>query len=851
MIAHPLRQLLLNVGLGFAAALLLLLGVIALAVSQMAEVNQQLEKVVAVNNVKTRLATRMRDTLRDRAILMHDIVVSIDPWEKDALFQQFLSYGERYAKDRTRLIEMQESTWEKDVMNKVDDITRINQPVMFDVVSQALDQNNYGALTMLQEQAIPLQNRLVAALDEMTQLQREANEQALKKAYEAYQSTRNFILLLSTFAAGLAIIVAIAVSRRVATQTRLLETEKLKFQTLFESNSDAVVIMGELGFVDCNSATLEMFRMHAREEFLRTPITQLGAAEQEAGEPALSYALRHIEQARKNGHAFMEWIGRRADGSLFPSEIGLHAMYLGGQPVIQAIMRDISDRKEIEIALKTAHDEALDAARAKSEFIANVSHEIRTPLHGIMGMADLLMREPLTGTQRDYAVTLRQSAQGLRAVINDILDFSKLEAGKLKLEHIPYSPEQVVKGVVDLFRPRMLEKSLELELDISPALKALLIGDPTRLRQILLNLLDNAIKFTSKGRIMVRASQPDPMHFRIDIQDEGVGIPPEAKSQIFSAFSQADTSTTRLFGGTGLGLTISRHLVELMDGKIGLESPPPGRQTGTLFTIDLPFVPASTDSSAIPVAHLQTEHFDGRVLIAEDNPVNQKVLAYQLNALGLETVIVATGCEAIEQASTSQWNLILMDWQMPEMDGFEATRKIRELSRNAGRVPIIALSAQSGEEFRQQCLDAGMNDYLTKPYEEAALISLLANWLPKSSKNASPPLNLEKLAGKSANDAAFIQEIARVFQETTETSLRALQTAHKNLDSTLGKREAHSLRGSAAAISADGLFRIASTLESAFQSADWNQTETLLNEAQAEYLKLRQFLSQRANVPAD
>lgn len=851
MIAHPLRQLLLNVGLGFAAALLLLLGVIALAVSQMAEVNQQLEKVVAVNNVKTRLATRMRDTLRDRAILMHDIVVSIDPWEKDALFQQFLSYGERYAKDRTRLIEMQESVWEKDVMDKVDEITRINQPVMFEVVSQAMDLNNYGALTLLQEQAIPLQNRLVAALDEMTQLQREANEQALKKAYEAYQSTRNFILLLSTFAAGLAVIVAIAVSRRVATQTRLLETEKLKFQTLFESNSDAVVIMGEQGFVDCNPATLEMFRMHAREEFLRTPITQLGAAEQDAGELALPYALRHIEQARKKGHAFMEWIGRRADGSLFPSEIGLHAMYLGGQPVIQAIMRDISDRKEVEIALKKAHDEALDAARAKSEFIANVSHEIRTPLHGIMGMADLLMREPLTGTQRDYAVTLRQSAQGLRAVINDILDFSKLEAGKLRLEHIPYSPEHILQSVVDLFRPRMLEKSLELELEFSPALKTLLIGDPTRLRQILLNLLDNAIKFTDKGRIMVRAAQPGPGHFRIEIQDEGVGIESKAQSQIFNAFSQADTSTTRLFGGTGLGLTISRQLVELMEGKITLESPPSGCQKGTLFRIDLPFVPAPADSRAAPVAALHTEHFDGRVLIAEDNPVNQKVLSYQLGALGLETVIVATGSEAIEQAASNQWSLILMDWQMPEMDGFEATRRIREMHGSAGQVPIIALSAQSGEDFRQQCLDAGMNDYLTKPYEEAALISLLANWLPKSSNNASPPLDLEKLAGKNANDATFIREIARVFQETTETSLQALQTAHENMDSVQGKRESHSLRGSAAAISADGLFKIASTLESAFQSADWNQTGILLDRAQAEYLKLRKYLSQRANNSAD
>lgn len=851
MNVHPLRQLLLNVGLGFGAALLLLLGVIALAISQMAEVNQQLERVVAVNNVKTRIATRMRDTLRDRAIVMHNIVVSIDTWEKDALFLKFLSHGERYAKDRTSLIDMQESIQEKDVMRKLDEITRINQPVMFNVVSQALDQNNYGALTLLQEQAIPLQNRLVEALDEMTQLQREANEQALRKAYEAYQSTRNFILLLGTLAAGLAVIVAITVSRRVASQTRLLETEKLKFQTLFESNSDAVVIMGEQGFVDCNPATLEMFRMHDREEFLRAPITQLGAVEQDAGVPALTYALRHIEQARKKGHAFMEWIGRRADGSLFPSEIGLHAMHLGGRPVIQAIMRDISERKETERVLQKAHDEALAAARAKSEFIANVSHEIRTPLHGIMGMADLLMREPLTGTQRDYAVTLRQSAQGLRAVINDILDFSKLEAGKLKLEHIPYSPEHILQGVVDLFRPRMLEKSLELELEISPALKTLLVGDPTRLRQILLNLLDNAIKFTRKGRIMVRAAQPDPGHFRIEIQDEGVGIEPEVQSRIFNAFSQADTSTTRLFGGTGLGLTISRQLVELMDGNIALESPPSGCQKGTLFRIEFPFLPAPADSRAAPAVSPHAERFVGRVLIAEDNPVNQKVLAYQLGALGLETVIVATGREAIEQAASDQWSLILMDWQMPEMDGFEATRKIREMRGNAGQAPIIALSAQSGEDFRQQCLDAGMNDYLTKPYEEAALISLLANWLPKSSKSASPPLDLEKLAGKKAHDAAFIKEIARVFQETTETSLQALQTAHKNMDSAQGKRESHGLRGSAAAISADGLLRIASTLESAFQSADWSQTEILLNKARMEYLKLCEYLSWRANNSPD
>jgi PAS domain S-box-containing protein len=846
MLAHPLRQLLLNVGLGFAAALVLLLGVIALAVSQMAEVNQQLEKVVAVNNVKTRLATRMRDTLRDRAILMHDIVVSIDPWEKDTLFQQFLNYGERYAKDRLRLVEMQESVWERDVMRKVDDITRVNQPIMFEVVSQAMDRNNYGALTLLQEKAIPLQNRLVEALDEMTQLQREANEAALTRAYKAYQSTRNFVLLLSAFAAALAVFVAIAVSRRVATQTRQLETEKLKFQTLFESNSDAVVILGDEGFLDCNPATLEMFRMSSTDEFLRTPIAELGAARQGNGEAALDYALRHIAQARQHGHAYMDWMGRRADGSLFPSEIALHAMYLGGHPVIQAIMRDISERKEAEIELKKAHDEALSAARAKSEFIANVSHEIRTPLHGIIGMADLLMRERLTGTQHDYAVTLRQSAQGLRTVINDILDFSKLEAGKLKLESIAYSPALVLQGVVDLFQPRIIEKSLELTLDISPGLDTLLLGDPMRLRQVLLNLLDNAIKFTDHGRIEVCARLATPDTFRIEIRDEGVGIPAEAKSRVFHAFSQADTSTTRLFGGSGLGLTISRQLVELMHGSIGVDSPPPGFDRGSLFWIELPFTAAPPEALPAPAPAQPVVRFSGRVLVAEDNPVNQKVLTYQLAALGLSPTMVGNGREAVALASVQAWDLILMDWQMPEMDGFEASRAIRQLPGRAGQVPIIALTAQSGDDFRQRCLDAGMNTYLTKPYEEAALVSLLASFLGQGAAVGKPPLDLSRLAGGRTADMEMLNEIARVFRETTRASLATLRRAVDGKDAELGRREAHHLRGSAAAISADALFKLASDLEIAFKDADWAAAERLMSASGEESLALERFLARQA-----
>ena len=845
MKTQPLRQLMLNIGLGFALSMLLLLGVIVLAVTQMADTNRQLDHVVTVNNVKFSLASRMRDTLRDRAVIMHHIVVSIDPWEKDRLFQQFMELGERYAKDRATLIEMQETVHERELMAKLDEVTRVNQPVMFDVISLAMEQDNYSALTLLQQQANPLQNKLVAALDEMTRLQREANEHALIKTYAAYTATRNFILFLGIIAAVLVGGVALAVSRRVAAQTRLLDNEKIKFQTLFESNTDAVVILGDAGFIDCNPATLEMFGMQSVEQFRSRKISDLGAYLQANGEPALSYATRHVEQARRDGHAFLEWIGRRSDGSLFPSEIALHAMQLEGRPVIQAIMHDISERKQAEAELKAARDAALAAATAKNEFIANVSHEIRTPMHGIMGMADLLMREPLTGVQREYALTLRQSAQGLLTVINDILDFSKIEAGKLTIENIAFVPAQLVQNVADLYRPRVLEKSLNLDVSISPSLQQAVQGDPHRLRQILLNLVDNAIKFTSRGTVGIKAGlTADGQRMRIEVRDEGVGIPPEASAKLFSAFSQADASTTRHYGGTGLGLAICRKLAGLMGGDIGVQSPPPDAESGALFWFELPCRPAPAGSETISMLPVRAERFRGRVLVAEDHPVNQKVLSCQLSALGLEPCIVSNGREALERVRGEPWDLVLMDWQMPEMDGFAATRAIRALEGSAARVPVVALSAQAGDEFREQCLQAGMNDYLTKPYEETALISVLSRWLPASAIEMPPPIDISRLSGQTA----LRQEMLALFLETTEASLETLQTAWENRDAALGKREAHSLRGAAASISADVMFQSVTRLEQAFSESDWAEAEAQLDDIQAEYLRLRNFLN---SLPAE
>jgi PAS domain S-box-containing protein len=795
-----LRGLLFNVGIGFLVALLLLLAVIVLGVNQMKGINAELEQVVKSNNVKTRLASHMRDALRDRAIIMHNIVVSIDPWEKDDLFMQFLEYGERYTKDRNQLSQMVRSEGERLLLDELDAITRDNQPVMQAVVDAALEENNYGALTELQQYAIPLQYRLVNALDRMTTLQRRDSESALKQTYTAYQSTRDLMLVLGGVATLLGLAVAAIVSRRTLQQARLLQNEKLKYQTLFETNSDAVVILDDQGFTDCNPATLSMFGMESVEQFLHTPIPQLGTAIQANGMLAIDHAMQTIGAARTAGHADMDWRARRADGSAFETEIALHAMQLEGRPVIQAIMRDVSERRAAEAAKEAAREAALQMARAKSEFVANVSHEIRTPMHGILGMASLLLKTPLDGQQRDYIATLKSSAESLLTIINDILDFSKIEAGKLAIERVAFSPVDIARSVVALFQARALEKGIALELSLPDAPPAALLGDPTRIRQILLNLVDNAIKFTHFGEVELRLdfeAVREEIGCRFSVRDTGIGMLPDAQTRLFQAFAQADSSTTRRYGGTGLGLAVSSQLAELMGGRIVVEST---SGEGSRFTLMLLLPPTELPLAELP-AHV-SPHLHGRVLMVEDHPVNQKVLSHQLNEMGLDYELAANGTQALEKLQNAPCDLVLMDWQMPEMDGLEATRRIRALTGPAGRVPIIALTANASSGFRETCLAAGANDYLSKPYTEAALAALLGQWLHPVDDKIAPLLDRATLASRYPGNPSLIDQLETVFVQTTEASLAVLIAALVRGDTDTVRKEAHALRGAAASVQA-------------------------------------------------
>ena len=404
--------------------------------------------------------------------------------------------------------------------------------------------------------------------------------------------------------------------------------------------------------------------------------------------------------------------------------------------------RQTQERRALEAlntALARARDEAQAASRIKSQFLANMSHELRTPFNGMLGMLDLLADSPLTPAQRDLLQTARASAGHLLALLNDILDLSALDAGQLRIQPEPVDLPELVRHVHRWLQPQAERKGIELGLSIDDGGTPWVLADATRVRQILLNLLGNAIKFTEQGWVAVRAEWRD-AHLVVAVQDTGIGIEPARVAALFEPFVQTDASHTRRFGGTGLGLAICHRLIQAMGGTIDVVSAP-GQGSTFTFRVPLPVVVQAPASQ--PAGGATTQWRRGaRALVVEDNAINQQVVCRLLQRQGVETVVAGDGAQALALLREEPFDLVLMDCQLPGMDGWETTRRARA---QGFRGPVVALTANATEDDRRLCLAAGMDDFLAKPFTVAGLQAVLARWVP-----ADPPASAAPMAGGAA-----------------------------------------------------------------------------------------------------
>lgn len=647
----------------------------------------------------------------------------------------------------------------------------------------------------------------------------------------------------------------------MAMNTKLKE-EEAKIRTIMDNVLEGIIAMSEYGIIQTFNKAAETLFGYSAQEAVGETISLLVPPEQKTIPEAL---IRKYVETGEKGYVGIEResVGIRKDGSLFPIVVAINEVILDRTRLFIVLIRDITAQKEKEEDLRRTKEKAEAASKTKSDFLANMSHELRTPLNSILGMTHLMLGTRLSAEQQELTNTILASSTNLMEIVNDILDLSKIEAGEVKLERIGFDPRQVFHSIVRSLAHAAREKHVPLVRLYENETLPYLMGDPLRLGGILTNLLSNAIKYTEQGHIEVRAQTKkiDNTHveLRVEVTDTGIGIPVDKQQSIFDKFVQADNSTTRKYGGTGLGLAITRELVQMMDGKIGVDSQV---GLGSTFWFRIPFETTEHlhEDSVVhqhPSLKGDTPPAKARLLVAEDHPMNQMLIKRLLNKFGIGTMeVVANGVDVLTgYRERGPWTAILMDCHMPEMNGYDATIAIRKMEKNTANahIPIIAMTANAMVGDKEKCLQCGMDEYVSKPINIKELKEVLGQWIafdPKEEEKTTgdvmteeetPAVDLTMLRTLTGGDFEVEKELMMTFVDQSDKNIEALrETVSEEGEHKPWTEAAHMLKGGSGSIGAEELRKLCN--EAQLYKGDSNGRSLLLKKIETEYARVKGHL---------
>jgi PAS domain S-box-containing protein len=636
-------------------------------------------------------------------------------------------------------------------------------------------------------------------------------------------------------------------------ENKLFESKK-NFEDIFNSTTDILFIVDFQGNIkDANPKAIETYG-YSKKELLNSHIRQL-----------IHKDYQHIpdivmEDILTNGYTCMEYTDVRKDGSTLIVEAQGSIVNYNGKPHYLAVLRDITSRKQTEETLIKAKKAADAANNAKSNFLAMMSHEIRTPMNAIIGMTELTLQTDLNSEQEKNLEIIKESSYHLLNVINEILDFSKIEANKLTIENIDFDLYYLIDSVFYLFKGQTKEKGLFFHLEKSERLPQFINGDPIRLKQILVNLLNNAIKFTQSGGITIKAMPENDTRLVFSVTDTGTGIPEDKHQTIFDSFHQADNSITRVHGGTGLGLAICKKLLEMMDGYITVSSKP---GSGSTFSFGIKYQPGDKNSLHPQLQNTDWEQLKENtsplsILLVEDNAVNAKIATQFFEKMGHDSVTAFHGKEALEMLSMQSFDLVVMDVEMPEMNGLEATRRIRngEAGDHVSEIPVIAMTAHTLNAFRNECINSGMNDFISKPvdfFELRLILNKYCSSLPSIQVNdldnqknqpANHIINKKEAMERLDNSEELFNIICHSFFMDIDAPINNLNQAISSKDYECVRFNAHTLKGLCGNIGANRCKSLALQIEKMASSSkpDCDQLRSFYENLLIELEKVKEII---------